>query len=218
VIVPSNKIINLHKNEQFVRGEFEVQDEAAQITAQQVRCRPGDVVLSYCNDSGVSSLAIAHLLGGRGQLHLYDPKPLTLHFSKKRFQKAGITNVHFHGDEEELQRSLLSKADWILLDAPSTGTGTIRRNPEIKLQFTPTILRHYCHLQQQRFSRAIKYLKPNGRIVYITSSLVPQENENQVNSFANTFHLEAEGGQVLRTKTEVRGMDTMFAAVLKYKR
>lgn len=93
-------------------------------------------MLDFCSGSGGKSLAIAHLLKGKGQIFLHDPRIKTIENAKKRFQKANITNVQFHTNEESLEKIILNKVDWLILDVPCSGSGTIRRNPDIKLRFS----------------------------------------------------------------------------------
>jgi 16S rRNA C967 or C1407 C5-methylase (RsmB/RsmF family) len=81
-------------------------------------------------------LAIAHLLRGRGQIFVHDPRSRVLQNAKKRFQRVGVTNVQYHDNDEVLSRMLERKVDWVILDVPCTGTGTIRRNPDIKLKYS----------------------------------------------------------------------------------
>ena len=121
-------------------------------------------------------MAIAHLLEGKGQIYVHEPREKALANAKKRFQRAGITNVQYHANEETLKKHLLSKADWILLDVPCTGTGTIRRNPDIKFRYSQKHLDNLILLQQNIFHSSLKYLKKSGKIVYITCSLLREEN------------------------------------------
>ena len=93
-------------------------------------------------------MAIAHLLQGKGQIFLHDPREAAIQNAKKRFQKSGFTNVQFHTSEESLEKILLRKADWIILDVPCSGTGTIRRNPDIKFRFSEEMLKKNIMLQQ----------------------------------------------------------------------
>ena len=102
VKIPANRNIDLYDTEQFKEGHFEVQDEASQIAALQVKAKPGDIVLDFCSGSGGKSLAIAHLLEGKGQIFLHDPRVSSLENAKKRFKKAGITNVQYHENEINL--------------------------------------------------------------------------------------------------------------------
>ena len=84
--------------------------------------------------------------------------------------------MQFHNDESILEKTLAHKADWVILDVPCSGTGTIRRNPDIKFRFNEDSLKYYVHQQQEIFAKSLRYLKKNGRIVYITCSLLPDEN------------------------------------------
>lgn len=140
-------------------------------------------MLDYCSGSGGKSLAISHLLDGKGQIYLHDPRQKTLENAKKRFQRAGVQNVQFHYDETNLERTIQGKADWIILDVPCSGTGTIRRNPDIKFRITENSIKNHVIQQELIFSKSLKYLKRNGRIAYITCSLLKEENENQVRKF-----------------------------------
>ena len=100
-----------------------------------------------------------------------------------------MQNVQFHLNEDSLQKILLKKADWIIVDAPCTGVGTLRRNPDIKLRFTEEYLKRNTILQEQIFTRTVKYLNKNGRMVYITCSLLRQENDDQVKKFCSLHGL-----------------------------
>lgn len=104
-------------------------------------------MLDFCSGSGGKSLAISHLLEGKGQLFLHDPREKILENAKKRFQKVGAQNIQFHKDESGLEKILIGKADWIILDVPCSGTGTIRRNPDIKLKFTDESLKENIAIQ-----------------------------------------------------------------------
>lgn len=94
--------------------------------------------------------------------------------AKRRFNRAGITNVQFHRNEESLTKIVIGKIDWVIVDAPCTGTGTLRRNPDIKLKFHEDLIKKNVILQQQIVSKALKFMKPNGRLLYITCSLLRQ--------------------------------------------
>lgn len=80
-------------------------------------------------------MAIAHLLEGRGQIFVHEPREVALGKARRRFARAGVTNVQFHSNEDALARVAAGKIDWVIVDAPCTGTGTLRRNPDIKLKF-----------------------------------------------------------------------------------
>lgn len=87
---------------------------------------------------------------------------------KRRFARAGVKNVQYHNSEESLNRIALGKMNWVIVNAPSTGTGTIRRNPDIKLKYSDKFLQTKIELQRKIVGKAIKFMHPNGRLVYIT--------------------------------------------------
>ena len=109
--------------------------------------------------------------------------------AKKRFNRAGINNVQFHNNEESLLKTVAGKIDWVIVDAPCSGVGTLRRNPDIKLKFTEEWVKKNVILQQQIVHKAMKFLKKNGRLVYITCSLLREENEDQINHFVKNYNL-----------------------------
>lgn len=169
---------------EFKEGLFEVQDEASQLVADQVMAKPGDHVLDYCSGSGGKSLAIAPRLQGRGQLYLHDVRRAILSQAKKRLARAGIQNVQMiHHDENKRLKCLKGHMDWVLADVPCTGTGTMRRNPDMKWRFTSMSLQNLIIEQRAIFDEALSFLKPQGRIVYATCSLLPDENEWQKEYF-----------------------------------
>lgn len=92
------KNFNLLQTEEFEKGLFEIQDEGSQLAASRIKCKPGDIILDYCGGSGGKSLAIAHLLAGKGQIFVHDPREVALQKARKRFERAGIQNVQFHSD------------------------------------------------------------------------------------------------------------------------
>ena len=94
--------------------------------------------------------------------------------AKKRFKRAGVSNVQFHSDESTLSKAAQGKIDWVIVDAPCIGTGTLRRNPDIKLKFTESWIKKNIMLQQQIVSKSLRYLKKNGKLLYITCSLLRQ--------------------------------------------
>jgi 16S rRNA C967 or C1407 C5-methylase (RsmB/RsmF family) len=107
------------------------------------------------------------------------------------------------------------KIDWVVVDVPCTGTGTLRRNPDLKWKFDPEKLDHLIEEQQAIFREALTYLHPNGHIVYMTCSLLPQENEQQVEYFQRELGLEVV--ETFKTVPLLNGMDGFFAVSLKKK-
>ena len=201
--------------EEFQQGLFEVQDEGSQLVADLVNPKPQDHVLDFCAGSGGKTLGFAHKLKGTGQIYLYDNRPQALSQAKKRLQRAGIQNAQIITQEKQWA-SLIGKMDWILLDVPCSGSGTIRRNSDMKWKFCPQQLQDLIAEQRKIFERALLYLKKEGKIVYSTCSLFQEENADQIEYFQKHFPIELvqEPSSWLPQKG---GMDGFFAAVCKYK-
>ena len=160
---------------EFRKGYFEVQDEASQLVGLRVLAQPGEKVLDYCAGSAGKTLTFAHQLRGTGKIYLHDVRASVLVNAKKRLKRAGVNNVVFCYEDNTLLKDMKGQFDWIVLDVPCTGTGTLRRNPDIKMKFTRARLDHFVQLQQGIIAESLPYLKKEtGRIVYSTCSLLPQ--------------------------------------------
>ncbi|HSX12966.1 MAG TPA: RsmB/NOP family class I SAM-dependent RNA methyltransferase [Chlamydiales bacterium] len=194
---------------EFKEGLFELQDEGSQYIAEQVEARPGQVVLDYCSGSGGKTLAFAHRLQGKGQIYLHDVRKEALYEARKRMKRAGIQNGQIVLDPKKLR-----PCDWILLDVPCSGSGTIRRNPDHKWKINHEMIEHLSSLQKNIIKKSIAYLKPGGRLVYATCSLLPQENEHQVEYILKNFPLTLEKEPTLLLPKE-GGMDGFFCATFK---
>lgn len=202
--------VNFFTLPEFTEGLFEIQDEASQLAAELVKAKPKQHVLDYCAGAGGKTLAFAHRLGNTGQIYLHDIRPHPLQEARKRLNRAGVQNVQF-----TLSPSQKGKMDWVVVDVPCTGTGTFRRNPDLKWKFELTDVENLIQEQREIFQEAFSYLQPGGTIVYMTCSILPQENENQVAYFQKTFGLETvESFQTLPVQN---GMDGFFAIALKRK-
>ncbi|MCB1115921.1 MAG: RsmB/NOP family class I SAM-dependent RNA methyltransferase, partial [Chlamydiia bacterium] len=129
------KRINFFALPEFKAGAFEVQDEGSQIIASYVQAKPNDHVLDFCAGSGGKTLAFAHQMEGKGQIYLYDIRPHALLEGKKRLKRAGIQNAQLLDAIKLKKKGLLERMDWILLDVPCSGSGTLRRNPDMKWKF-----------------------------------------------------------------------------------
>ena len=175
--------VNFAELPEFKEGLFEVQDEASQLGAQLVRASPKDQILDYCAGAGGKSLAFAPRMGQSGQLYLYDIRPQALQEAKKRFKRAGIQNVQFNLPTKQ------ASMDWVVVDVPCSGTGTYRRNPDLKWKFDYIDLPFLIQQQRDIFEKALSYLHPKGTIVYMTCSILPEENEKQVNYFQQKYGL-----------------------------
>ena len=171
--------------QEFRDGLFEIQDEGSQMVADLVDAKPGDHVLDYCSGAGGKTLAYAHKTEGKGQLYLHDIRSIVLESAKKRLKRAGIQNAQITAYAKKLPR----KMDWVLVDAPCTGTGTFRRNPDQKWKFTKEQLERVILEQRTIFEKALTFLKPGGKIVYATCSLLKAENEEQLKYFQKKHNL-----------------------------
>lgn len=208
--------LNFFQLPEFKEGLFEVQDEGSQLVAEMVDAKPGDLVLDFCAGSGGKALALAPKLEGKGQLYLHDIRAYALQEAKLRLRRAGIQNGQVIQHDSKTLKSLKKKMDWVLVDAPCTGTGTIRRNPDMKWNFTTEALTRLLGQQRTIFERALSYLKPTGTIVFATCSLLKEENALQVAHFLKTYDLVLVGSP-LETLPSVGGMDGFFSAAMKMK-
>lgn len=194
---------------EFREGLFEMQDEGSQLLAMLVDAKPGDHVLDFCAGSGGKTLAFAHRLKGKGQIYLHDIRKGALERAKRRLRRAGIQNAQ----QLPSGKKLFGKMDWVLVDVPCTGTGTYRRNPDLKWKFTNDFLERLVTLQREIVKNALAYLRPGGSLVYATCSLLKEENEEQVAHFISELPLELQGAP-FRTHPLPGGMDGFFGAVM----
>jgi 16S rRNA C967 or C1407 C5-methylase (RsmB/RsmF family) len=208
---------NFFGMEEFKQGFFEVQDEGSQLVAFLVDAKPGQQVLDYCSGSGGKTLAFAPSLSDRGQIYLHDIRPHALMEAKKRLKRAGIQNAQLLYHDDVKKKNLKNRMDWVLVDAPCSGTGTLRRNPDMKWKFDPETISQIQQEQRKIFSEALAFVKPEGRIVYATCSILPQENVDQLNYFLANHPLE-----LLSPPLEIfptfGGMDGFYGVVFQKKK
>jgi len=207
------KRVNFFELSEFKEGLFEVQDEGSQLVAAHVHAKPGQHVLDFCAGSGGKTLAFAHRMHASGQIYLYDIRPHALLQAKKRLKRAGIQNVQLLDKEKLKKRGLLQRMDWILLDVPCSGTGTLRRNPDMKWRFDKEMVDRLVAEQRAIFAKALPYLRPGGHIVYATCSVLPEENHQQLSYFLKEHSLQLTAPPFF-TFPQKDGMDGFFAAVM----
>ena len=166
------------------RGWFEVQDEGSQIAAALTGVRPGQHVLDLCAGAGGKTLAMAAQMRNEGRIHAYDSDKSRLRPIFERITRAGATNIDVlpAGDTAALD-ALGARFDVVLVDAPCSGSGTWRRKPDAKWRLKPDVLSARLKDQQTVLTRASRHVKPGGRLVYVTCSLLADENTDQVTSF-----------------------------------
>lgn len=199
---------------EFKEGLFELQDEGSQLLAYLVQAQPGQQILDYCAGSGGKTLAFAPVMQGKGQIYLHDIRSFPLREARKRLRRAGIQNYQILLPDSLHLQNLKKKMDWVLVDAPCSGTGTLRRNPDMKWKFNTAKLSYLLGQQRMIFEKALSFLHPNGRIIYATCSLLKEENQLQVEHFLSTYSLKVDG-DFFQTFPTYGGMDGFFGVVLK---
>lgn len=177
----------LNKNEAFLRGEFEVQDEGSQLLAMLVDAKRGEMVVDFCAGAGGKTLAIGASMRSTGRLYAFDTSAHRLDSFKPRMARSGLSNVHpaaiAHERDERVKR-LSGKIDRVLVDAPCTGMGTLRRNPDLKWRQNLQSVEEMAIKQTAILQSASRLVKSGGRLVYATCSVLPQENEAIASAFS----------------------------------
>ena len=192
----------LSKMEAFKRGEFEVQDEGSQLLAMLLDAKRGEMVVDFCAGAGGKTLAIGAAMRSTGRLYAFDTSAGRLDAFKSRLARSGLSNVHpaaiAHERDDRVKR-LSGKIDRVLVDAPCTGMGTLRRNPDLKWRQTQVAVDEMTVKQTAILQSAARLVKPGGRLVYATCSVLPQENEAIAQAFseANKDFKVLEVGEVL---------------------
>ncbi|MGY5777968.1 RsmB/NOP family class I SAM-dependent RNA methyltransferase [Rhizobium sp. LEGMi135b] len=179
----ASRLPNVTAELSFQKGWFEVQDEGSQIVADLVLPEEGDQVLDYCAGGGGKTLAMSAAMHNKGQVHAYDSDRRRLAPIIERLKRAGTRNVQVH-DERNGLLQLRGKFDKVLVDAPCTGTGTWRRRPDTKWRLTQKNLDERTSQQQEALAQAGEFVRPGGELLYVTCSVLPEENEVQVSRFA----------------------------------
>jgi 16S rRNA (cytosine967-C5)-methyltransferase len=213
----------------FEKGWFEVQDAGSQIAAAVAGDIAGKQVLDFCAGGGGKTLALAAAMGNTGQLYAYDADARRLADTVRRAVRAGVRNLQVRSpiDPKALE-GLEGRMDLVFVDAPCTGSGTWRRHPDAKWRLTPQQLERRIAEQDAVLAAAAPYVKPGGRLIYVTCSLLAEENEDRVAAFTGArpgFSVEpaelagtepwrtADG--FLRLTPRTAGTDGFFVAVLR---
>lgn len=166
------------------KGWFEIQDEGSQLAALLAGAKPGLQVADLCAGSGGKTLALAAAMANRGQIHAWDASPQRLRPIFERLKRAGIRNAQvLRAGEAEALAPLERKMDVVVVDAPCSGSGVWRRRPDAKWRLREAALEQRRQDQVAVLDRAAPLVKPGGRLVYITCSLLPEENGDQVEAF-----------------------------------
>ncbi len=233
---------NLSKLPAFANGDVEVQDEGSQLLALLLAPKRGEMVADFCAGAGGKTLALGAAMKNTGRLYAFDTSGHRLEAIKPRLARSGLSNVHpvaiAHERDDRIKR-LAGKLDRVLVDAPCSGLGTLRRSPDLKWRQTPETVAAQAELQQRILASAARLLKPGGRLVYATCSPLPQEDEAVAAAFSvahtdfqplsvaqllTDSHVEqaaalcsGEDGRFLRLWPHRHGTDGFFAAVWQKK-
>jgi len=203
----------IHAEEDFIKGAIEVQDEGSQLAALLSAAKPGEQVIDLCAGAGGKTLALAALMQGKGRLIATDRDKRQLAPIHERLSRAGVHNadVRTPKGEGDTLGDIRASADLVLIDAPCTGTGTWRRNPDAKWRMRPGALEVRLKDQIEVLDRATALVKPGGRIAYITCSVLPPENGEQVRAFV-ARHPEFSMAPTSQTVTALGDKAEEFAA------
>ena len=177
----------INRHALFLGGCVEVQDEGSQLLAYLLAPRRGEMVADFCAGAGGKTLAIAMLMRGAGRVYAMDVSAKRLRELAPRAARAGISNVHpivLSGEGDVRAKRLSGKLDRVLVDAPCSGFGTLRRNPDLKWRHDAAAVAELAAKQLRILNSAAKLLKPGGRLVYATCSILSEENEAVVERFA----------------------------------
>ncbi|WP_300020842.1 methyltransferase domain-containing protein [uncultured Maribacter sp.] len=175
---------NVFVTQAFKNGMFEVQDASSQLVAEFLEVEPGQRVVDTCAGAGGKSLHLAALMENKGQLISMDIYGSKLKELKRRARRNGAHNIEVREiDSTKVYKKLYGSADRVLIDAPCTGLGVLRRNPDSKWKMKPEFLDKIVKTQHEIIRNYSKIVKPGGKMVYATCSILPQENSHQVQSF-----------------------------------
>jgi len=193
---------NVTDSDAFKKGAVEVQDEGSQLLALLVDAKRGEMVVDFCAGAGGKTLAIGAGMRSTGRLYAFDTSAHRLDSFKPRMARSGLSNVHpaaiAHERDDRVKR-LSGKIDRVLVDAPCSGLGTLRRNPDLKWRQSPQSVLEMVQKQTAILQSASRLLKSGGRLVYATCSVLPAENEDIAQAFglANPEFVPLEASQVL---------------------
>jgi 16S rRNA (cytosine967-C5)-methyltransferase len=176
----------LQKTPAFVRGDIEVQDEGSQLLAAIVAPKRGEMVVDFCAGAGGKTLALGAAMRNTGRLYAFDTSGHRLDKLKPRLARSGLSNVYpaqLVNERDDRIKRLAGKIDRVLVDAPCSGLGTLRRNPDLKWRLSAKAIDEMCELQSRILESAQRLLKPGGRLVYATCSPLRREDEAVAEAF-----------------------------------
>jgi len=222
----------INRHPLFLQGLVEVQDEGSQLLAWLLAPRRGEMIADYCAGAGGKTLAAAMLMRGTGRVYAMDVSAKRLAALAPRAARAGITNVQtlLLGEDDARARRLAGKLDRVLVDAPCSGFGTLRRNPDLKWRHGPEAVTELAAKQRRILADASRLVKPGGRLVYATCSVLEEENDAVADHFQGAHpefkalscaellaaqRIALDPGPRLRLWPHLHGTDGFFAAVFE---
>ena len=208
---------NVFQTEAFKKGYFEVQDASSQLVAEFLDAKPGMRVVDACAGAGGKTLHLASLMENKGQIIALDIYANKLNELKRRAKRNGAHNIEpRHIDSTKVIKKLYDKTDRVLIDAPCSGLGVLRRNPDAKWKLQPEFLDKIKLTQSEILSSYARMVKLGGKLVYATCSVLPSENQEQVKNFldSNKEFVFIEEKKVLAHKS---GFDGFYMALLERK-
>lgn len=179
----AGRLPHVQAEEGYQKGWFELQDEASQLAAAMALAAPGEQVLDYCAGGGGKTLALAAAMQNKGQLYAFDADRLRLAPIHERLKRAGVRNIQVRDPASSTLEDLKGQMNLVFIDAPCTGTGVWRRRPDSKWRLTEKALSDRLEDQRTVLQRAREFVRPGGRLAYVTCSLLRQENQFQVDWF-----------------------------------
>jgi len=222
----------INRHALFLSGKIEVQDEGSQLLGYLLAPKRGEMVVDFCAGAGGKSLLLGALMNSRGRLYAFDVSEKRLSNMKPRFKRSGLSNLHAqritHENDIKVKR-LTGKIDRVLVDAPCSGLGTLRRNPDLKWRQSPQSIEELKTKQAAILSAAAGLLKPGGRLVYATCSFLPEENQAIISDFLvahpqftllncsellSQQKISLDTGEFLQLSPQLHQTDGFFAAAL----
>jgi 16S rRNA (cytosine967-C5)-methyltransferase len=218
----------------FKQGWFEMQDEGSQLVSLLLDAKPGEKIIDFCAGAGGKTLAIAASMKNKGRILAWDTSAKRLSQMKERLRRAKVDNVQTHvltSENDPFIKRHKDSANAVIIDAPCSGSGTWRRNPDLKWRFNATDLQEIIDIQKRILESASRLVKVGGRLLYITCSVLQSENERQIETFLShnkkfgvvtenilcsnlTCVKKLQGGSIRLTPHE-DGTDGFFASLLQ---
>lgn len=223
----------LQRHPLYLEGVIEVQDEGSQLLGYLLAPKRGEMVVDFCAGAGGKTLLLGAMMRSTGRLYAFDVADKRLVRLKPRVARAGLSNVHpvrISSENDTHVKRLAGKIDRVLVDAPCSGLGTLRRNPDLKWRQTAESVEELTKKQHDILAGASRLVKPAGRLVYATCSMLPEENERVIEAFLAAhpdFHrlsatallaeqgIHIDCGEEMHLLPHVHGTDGFYAVVME---